>query len=375
MATFDRYFLSQLMVLFGLFSLILVMIYWINRAVLLFDQLIADGQSALVFLEFTALTLPNVIRLVLPVSAFVAAIYACNRLSTESELVVVQSTGFSNFRLARPVLVFGLIVALLVSLLGHFLVPLAASRMADRRSEIAENIAGRFLVEGRFLHPAPGITFYIREISPEGELKNIFFSDARNPQLTTTYTAQRALLLREEGGPRLLMFNGMAQTLEAGSRRLFVTRFGDFTFDIGALIGPQPTAGRNVSELATGKLLFPTPELLRETRASEAAFLAKAHERFSLPLFALMAPLLGFAALLLGGFSRFGVWRQIMLAVAIVILLKSLDNAAMGAIRQNARLWPLAYAAPLLGLASAGAFLFLGQNPALLRHLRRRVPA
>ena len=34
----------------------------------LFDQLIADGQSAWVFLEFTALTLPNVIRLVLPVA-------------------------------------------------------------------------------------------------------------------------------------------------------------------------------------------------------------------------------------------------------------------------------------------------------------------
>ena len=87
--------LSQLMALFGFFSLVLVLVYWVNRAVLLFDRLIGDGQSALVFLEFTALTLPNVIRLVLPVSAFAAAVYVTNRLSTESELVVVQATGFS----------------------------------------------------------------------------------------------------------------------------------------------------------------------------------------------------------------------------------------------------------------------------------------
>ena len=119
MARFDRYLLSQLMVFFGFFALILVMVYWINQAVLLFDMLISDGQSATVFLEFTALTLPNVIRVVLPIAAFVASVYTTNRLSSESELVVVQSMGFSGFRLARPVLMFGLIVFLLTSVLSE----------------------------------------------------------------------------------------------------------------------------------------------------------------------------------------------------------------------------------------------------------------
>ena len=66
MVRFDRYMLSQLLMLFGFFSLILVMIYWINRAVGLFDRLIADGQSAWVFLELTSLSLPGIIRIVLP---------------------------------------------------------------------------------------------------------------------------------------------------------------------------------------------------------------------------------------------------------------------------------------------------------------------
>ena len=50
--------LSQLLLLFGFFSLVLVSVYWINRAISLFDQLIGDGQTALVFLEFTLLALP-----------------------------------------------------------------------------------------------------------------------------------------------------------------------------------------------------------------------------------------------------------------------------------------------------------------------------
>ena len=70
----DRYILSQLLVLFGFFSLVLVSIYWINRAVVLFDTLIGSGYSTLVFLEFTALSLPNVIRMALPLAEFALAI-------------------------------------------------------------------------------------------------------------------------------------------------------------------------------------------------------------------------------------------------------------------------------------------------------------
>ncbi|MCF8512597.1 MAG: LptF/LptG family permease, partial [Rhodobacteraceae bacterium] len=68
MPRFDRYLLVQLLAVFGFFALVLVSVYWVNRAVGLFDQLIGDAQTALVFLEFSLLTLPNVIRVVLPVA-------------------------------------------------------------------------------------------------------------------------------------------------------------------------------------------------------------------------------------------------------------------------------------------------------------------
>ena len=111
MSRYDRYVLSQYLLFFGFFALVLVAVFWINRAVVLFDRLIGGGQSAMVFLEFTALTLPNLIRMVLPMAAFAASVYVTNRLSSESELTVMQATGSSPWRLARPALVFGLIDA------------------------------------------------------------------------------------------------------------------------------------------------------------------------------------------------------------------------------------------------------------------------
>ena len=166
MGRFDRYLLSQLMMLFGFFSLVLVLVYWVNRAVILFDRLIANGHSAAVFLEFSALTLPNVIRLVMPVSAFAAAVYVTNRLSRDSELVAAQAAGTSPWQTARPVAVFGLVVGLLTAVLANVLVPASNAQLARRTAEIAENVTARLLTPGTFLHPAEGVTFYIREITP-----------------------------------------------------------------------------------------------------------------------------------------------------------------------------------------------------------------
>jgi lipopolysaccharide export system permease protein len=367
MSRFDRYLLSQLLALFGFFSLVLVAIYWINRAVGLFDQLIGDGQSAIVFLEFSILTLPNVIRLVLPISAFVASVYLTNRLMSESELVVMQATGFSAFRLARPVLIFGLAVAAMMLVLMQVLVPASRATLALRTAEISQNMTARFLNDGQFMHPATGVTLYIREITANGELRDLFLTDARSQGNRVTYTASRALLVRGDSGPKLVMIDGMVQTLTLADGRLSVTRFADFTYDLAGMISGAAQSGRTLDELSTRDLLFPTDALMAETGETRAAFLFEGHSRFSQPFLAAASAMIGFSALLLGAFSRFGLWRQIIFAVMLLIFVQLINTATTSVGLKNAQAWPLAYAAPLVGLAIAFGLLWLSQRP-------RRIP-
>lgn len=372
MARFDRYVISQLMILFGFFSLVLVMVYWVNKAVGLFDRLIADGQSAMVFLEFSALTLPAVIQIVLPISAFIATVYTINRLSRESELVVVQASGFSSFRLARPVAVFGLAVALFLSLLTHILVPSATRQLAEREAAIAQNISAGFFSDGRFLHPAEDLTLYIREIENSGEMVDLFLSDQRTPGRTITYTARRALLLHSEDGPRLLMYDGMAQTLEQENNTLTTTAFSDFTYDISALIGGFDNRAPRVDELGTGDLLKADPVLLKRTGYSAERFQTTAHERFAQPFLAMVTALVGFSCLLLGGFSRFGVWRQIVLAIVLLVIIKALDNVMSDIAYKNGSLWFLLYVPVLTGLGISALLLWISENPTLFRRSVRQ---
>ena len=360
---FDRYLLSQLLALFGFFSLVLVGVYWINRAVGLFEQLIGDGQSALVFLEFSVLTLPNVIRLVLPVSAFVAAVYVANRLTSDSELVVMQATGFSAFRLARPVVYFGLIVALMMLVLMHVLVPASRGSLAARTAEISQNVSARFLKDGQFLHPAAGITVYIREVAASGELLDLFLADDRDPAARVSYTAKKALFVRAADGPKLLMVDGMVQVLQADTQRLSVTRFADFTYDMAGLIAVPGPQDRTVDELSTAELLAASDAVQRETGESHAALLFEAHSRIAQPFTATAAALIGFASLLLGAFSRFGLWRQILVAIALLLAVQGLQTLTTGAGITREGGWVLAYLPPLLGIAIAAFELWLSQRP------------
>ena len=367
MARFDRYMLSQLMVLFGFFSLVLVMVYWINRAVVLFDQLIANGQSASVFLEFTALSLPAVIKLALPLSAFAASIYVTNRMTSESEMVAVQATGYSSFRIARPVLYFGLIVMVLMSALTHFLMPLSTARLDERRVEISQNMTARLLTEGKFIESIDGVTFYIREISTEGELRDIFLSDSRNADSQVTYTADTAYLVKTDDAAQLVMINGLAQTLNTRTNRLFTTTFKDFAYNIDGFLQVTAREGRRAAELSTTELLRADAALQAETGESYGQLIARAHDRFAQSFMSVVAALLGFATLMVGGFSRFGVWRQIVAAIFLIIVIKATESLCLNITRVNPSFWIAAYFPTALGLAMAWGLLFWSTRPYLFK--------
>ena len=371
MSRYDRYVLSQFLLFFGFFALVLVAVFWINRAVVLFDRLIGDGQSALVFLEFTALTLPNLIRMVLPMAAFAAAVYVTTRLKAESEITVMQATGSSPWRLARPALGFGLLTALMMSVLTHFLLPASTSQLAQREVEVSRNVTARLLTEGSFLHPAPGVTFYVREIGADGTLNDVFLSDNRNPEQSVNYTGSRAFLIREDGQINLIMVNGLAQRLDTENLTLSTTVFQDFSYDISNMVKTDESRPRNIRAIPTGELLTGQAAIVEKENYSEGQLVEELHQRFARAAICVAVALIGFSTLMLGTFSRFGVWRQAGIAFLLLILLEGLRGVVSEPVLAAPHLWPLLYLPTVLGLAVSALFLRFASRP-LPRLLPRR---
>jgi len=215
--------------------------------------------------------------------------------------------GYSPLRLIRPVLVFGVIIALMMSVLAHLLIPNSMSQLRLRQDEVSRNISAKLLTEGEFLHPAPGITFYIREITPEGELRDVFLSDRRDPKSAVTYTSSRAYLVQEAGGTRLVMVAGLAQNIRREGNRLFTTHFDDFSYDISALVSNDAINLNKVAYASTLDMLG-APEVVAARTGTELGLvMSELHGRFTDALMCIVAALVGFCTLLVGGYSRFGV--------------------------------------------------------------------
>lgn len=367
MSRFDRYILSQSFVVFGFFTFVFVSIVWINRAVKLFDALITDGHSAGIFLEFSALALPSAMAEIVPLASFAATVYLTNRLSNESELVVMQATGYSPWRMARPFAIFGGIVGAFLCLLTLFLAPMAAEQQRLREAEISSDLSAKLLRDGVFQHPMDGITFYIRQITPAGELLDTYISDRRDPDRTVTYTAAKAYLINDGTDNLLVMTNGMAQTFNVTTQKLALTEFSDLTYSLGDILKPASARQIRVHHLTFDSLITDPHAVAEYTQQTFATVIEEIHNRLSLPLMAWATALVGFAAIYAAGFSRFGSGRFIMFAIFLLVLIKIIESAITGPTRTHANLWPLVYAPAAFGFLSAFMMLWLRQYPGLLR--------
>jgi lipopolysaccharide export system permease protein len=159
------------------------------------------------------------------------------------------------------------------------------------------------------------------------------------------------------------MFDGMSQSHDILKKRLSVTHFADFTYDLGGLLVSGKTPKRSLDELSTPELLFPSPAVLEEVGRTRATLLAEGHARISQPFLALATSLIGFAALLLGAFSRFGLWRQIIGAVVMMIVVQMINNAGSSASTETDYGWLYVYLAPVCGIAASLVMLWVAQRP------------
>ena len=370
MSRFDGYFLRQLLVLFGFFTLVLVGVFWITRSVSLFDKVISGGQSAMVFLEFTALTLPTLVRTVMPMAVFAAAVYATNRLSRESEMTVMLATGSSPWRPARAVVLFGVITGLMMAAISVFLRPASVQQLEFRQAEVAGDVTAQLLNEGEFLHPAEDVTVYIGGIDLDGTLHEVFVSDRRDPENAVSYSSVTAYLVNNDAGIHLVMVDGVALRLNKAGRVLSSTLFQDASYDISQLTNASPLANRSLEAIPTSDLILNRDAISETEGFSQGKLIEELHQRFSWIAICIAVSLAGYSTLMLGSFSRFGLWPQILGAFTILVLLEGVRGFVSPVVIDDPKLWVLLYLPAVMGVLISCCFLLVAGRPLIRKRAR-----
>ena len=341
--------LGRLTQTFGFFSLILILAYWINRSLGIFNSLIGDGQSTIVFFELIFLFLPQVIAIILPIAALAATIFIINRMSSESELVILDAAGLSPFNILRPFIYFAFLTSILTAILSLYLVPISRSQMDFRTQIISKDIISKLISDGSFLHPVPNMTIFVSSVNTNGELEDIFIHDQRSKDRDLTYVATRALLVKENEKSHLVLFNGLLQTLDIKSNTLSHIGFDSLTYRLAQLTSTEEKKLSNIDNYGIIELLKADHALQKSLKKSKSRIQFEAHDRILKPLHCFIYVLLSAVVMCIGSYSRFGLARQIFFSVLIVLGFNILSTNGLVLLRRDSSNWFFGYLPVILG--------------------------
>lgn len=328
----SSYVFRQLIGPVTLFIFLLTSVVWLSQSLRLLDLVINRGQSAPTFLYLTILILPSLLVIILPIAFFAGALYGLHKLNADSELLVMSAAGFSRSQILAPVLAAAAFVMIATYICSLYLMPFCQRLVRGKEIDIRADIGAAILNEGQFNTPAKGLTVFMRELSPEGQLRGILVHDERDRLRPTTYLAESGILAQTPAGARLIMVDGtIEQGMVAGPCRsslapvrvaaghsklpkcapgssfatpsLSVLKFKRYVFDLDQFGGRQQEAELRTNERYLGELLWPvsTKPLRPETLK---VYFAEANNRLAAPLYCPAFALIAFAAVALGRRAR-----------------------------------------------------------------------
>ena len=351
MRLIDRYFLRQTLAPFVFFTLVLTGVMWLAQSLRFIDLIVENGQSAAVLLGFILPLLPTALTIVVPLAATAGIVFALNRSMSDSELVVVYAAGEGQLSAVRAGLIFaGLIFVLLVAI-HVVLAPLGAQATRDRTAAVRSDLVSALIQDGRFLHPAKGLTVYIREANGPGDMRGVLVHDAREPDAAVTFNAQRGSLVRAPEGPRLVMFDGLAQRVDPETDQLSLLRFDKIAYDLAEFVRDPEARSKRPSEMFSWELLRQdTSDLTPKERGK---IVAEAHEQLSGPLYGFGMVLVAMAVMLWGPFSRRGYFWRMIAAVAAAASLRVAGIVLGNWVAKSPEAWMVLYVPPVLAVAAA----------------------
>jgi lipopolysaccharide export system permease protein len=279
--------------------LVFTFVLLMARIMSLTDLVVNKGVDPAVIVRIVTLVLPKMLSLSVPMAALLAPLTTFLRLSADSELTVLRSSGVSLRQLLVPVAIFGLLAASLTALLTIRLTPAANLRFRAETMALAKARADLAIKERVFVRDFPGLTIYVGQLPANSEsMSNVVINDRRSPEENTVIVARHGVLdvdLVED----LLLF----RLTEGVIDRFYIGRdsVDSVFFETYELkVSPGSEFESDSPAMTMGRQDTPTSLLLEEARLRDLAgdgfghvFRLEFHQRFSLPVAAFLMSLIG----------------------------------------------------------------------------------
>ncbi len=340
-------FLRPLLLACGALAVLALLTQTLSNLSLIINQ----GETILLVLRIVALTLPQMMGLVLPVALFIAVTHGLHRVHSDSELAAAMAAGLSRWGVLAPVLRLTMIVMAVHLALGLWLQPWGHREMRRTLYDVRMEMAANLIQPGAFNQITSDLTIFVRSRDPNGHLQDLMIEDRRNNSGPVIYLAARGRLVQSEGAPTLILENGSIQSVDENGALSFLD-FHSAPFTLAQIVEPPAQIIYKLSDRFLYELLYPLPTDFWE-RENADLMQAEGHARLAAPLYDLALALLAAMALLGGDYRRTGHAWRIAAAAAAALALRIAGFVLQAGAAVTPAIMPLQYALP------AGASLFI----------------
>ena len=267
---------------FGAFLLVLVSLtslIWITQALREVDLMTNRGQTVFVFVGITSLIIPNLVLIIAPLALVVAIAHTLNKLSSDSEIIVMNAAGMPPWRLFRPFLAVSIIGSIAIAMISAYFAPDCLRMLRRWLTEVRTDLITNIVQPGRFTTVDRGLTFFIRERQPNGLLVGILLDDRRDEKARVTILADRGEIVKNEAGNFILFESGNIQQQDAKQPDPSIVQFDRYAFDLSQFASGSQVVNYSVRERYLWELLWPNPND-PQYKLQPGHFRAELHERF-----------------------------------------------------------------------------------------------
>jgi lipopolysaccharide export system permease protein len=364
---FDRYLFKNLLLATLFASLSLAMIIMLAQSLRFLELIINSGASGFSFLALTLLAMPRFFEVILPIGLMVGTVFIYNRMITDSEMVIMQSSGYSPLRLSRPALMLAIAGTVLVFIITAWLAPVSLAKMQLMRVTIKAQYSNMLLKEGVFNALGKNMTVYVHRQKSNGDMEGLLIHDSRDAQeLPVTVLARRGTVVSDIRGQQVIVYDGSRQQYNPQTGVLDKLDFQRYSLDLPEA-GPVRERWREPDERTLYELINPDKEASKDLKTLRA-FQVEAHRRLASPFLALTFTVISLCCLLLGSLDRrSGLGWRVLLASAGVVLLQGLYLVAYNLAKEHTYGLILMYGLALVPLAFGLYLLTYGRKGPLLK--------
>lgn len=320
---YDRHLLKNLSIATLFTAIVLAAIILLTQSLKFLELIIESGASSASFWVLAFLALPRFFEVLLPIALMIGTIFIYHRMNSDSELVVMRAAGKSPLQLARPALLVGCIVTVILLFISTWLSPASLSSMNKMRQLIKTQYSTLIFREGIFNSIGDNLTVYIRDRNKNGEMEGLIIHDNRpENDAANTILAKRGVIIIGEEGQQVLVYDGSKQDINPKTGALNRLNFERYSIDL-PVSKSEKQKYRKADERTFWQLL--NPDLTDDKDAQNVKeFMIEAHRRIIGPFLALTFCSISLCFLLLGPVSRRGQFGRVTLAVLTIIILQSL---------------------------------------------------